>query len=205
MIAISAFVVGTLGRDRYRGSQNPDILRQRSEDALAGDINPRSNYIRIKTEILKLFNDGGIKSNGASCDIFGTCDPVCYANLDTERPNADWPGAKSDTTWPTIFGVDDINSPPIQVTIQKDICGASGYHEANLRIKCVDRDPATKDDMINEFDCPINRIPSASESRAEWSPVTNCLPRHIPDKMALTFRYQVFRVPKNECNSTLSR
>lgn len=44
-----------------------------------------------------------------------------------ERPNADWPGSKPDTTWPIIYGVDDVNSPAIGVTIHKDLCGPV-YH-----------------------------------------------------------------------------
>jgi hypothetical protein len=47
--------------------------------------------------------------------------------LFSERPNAEWPGAKPDNTWPTIYGVDDENSPNIGVTIKKDICGPV-YH-----------------------------------------------------------------------------
>ncbi|GAU99602.1 hypothetical protein RvY_10575 [Ramazzottius varieornatus] len=207
-LAVAAGAARERSWERTRGSQDDDFGvsdRQRSRlNPLTASENPSTNYIRIKTEILRLNNDGGIKSNGASCDVFGTCDPVCYANLDTERPNADWPGAKPDTTWMTVFGVDDNNSPIINVAIHKDICGAA-YHEANLRVKCMDRDPATKDDLINEFDCPINRLPSRTESAKDWSPITNCLPRHVPDKMGLTFRYQVYRIPKSECNATLAR
>ncbi|OQV18544.1 hypothetical protein BV898_07369 [Hypsibius exemplaris] len=188
----------SLERGRHNADDFSDIRGGRNNFP-----DPNGNYLRIKVEIIKLTNDKGLKSNGGVCDTFGTCDPVCYANLDTERPNADWPGAKPDTTWPTIYGVDDVNSPSIGVTIKKDICGPV-YHEANLRIYCLDRDPATKDDLINQWDCPINRIPAANEGGAEWSPSFNCLAKFQADKMSLSYRYQIYHITRLQCNSTLT-
>lgn len=51
------------------------------------------------------------------------CVQFLFFHWSRQRPNAEWPGAKADSTWPTIYGVDDVNSPKIEVTIHKDICG----------------------------------------------------------------------------------
>jgi len=188
-----------------RGSSSDDLDvrgRGRSGSGSSGRLGDElGNYIRITVEILKLTNDQGLSHKGSHCDFAGTCDPVLYGNLDTERPNADWPGAKPDSTWPTIFGVDDKNSPVIGITIHKDICGPQ-YNEANLRIYALDRDPASKDDLINQWDCPINRSPTRNKDFAEWSPEFECLPKYLPGKMKLTYRYQVYHISRLQCNAT---
>ena len=77
-----------------RGRTSGGRAQSPSEDGDAGEdvsdvrgrsnaASPGGNFLRIKVEIIKLTNDLGLKSNGGSCDTFGTCDPVCYANLDT--------------------------------------------------------------------------------------------------------------------------
>jgi len=209
LILLALCTIVLAARDRHSRPHAWSLERSRNNDDDFSDVrsrlnspDPSGNYLRIKVEIIKLTNDQGLKWNGGGCDLLGTCDPVCYAHLDTERPNADWPGAKPDSTWPTIYGVDNVNSPNIGVTIKKDICGTI-YHEANLRIFCMDRDPATKNDLINNWDCPINRLPAHSEHTAEWSPEFNCLPKYQADKMALSYRYQIYRIGRSQCNSTL--
>ncbi|XP_055329089.1 uncharacterized protein LOC129581850 [Paramacrobiotus metropolitanus] len=195
---ICALAIPALCADR--GSHSNRGRARTEEDQ--GDSRLTGNYVRIKVEILKLTNDQGLASSGSHCDFAGTCDPVLYCNLDTERPNADWPGSKPDNTWPTVFGVDNVNSPNIGTTIHKDICGPK-YNEANLRIFALDRDPASKDDLINQWDCPINRNPDRHEGSAEWSPTFECLPKYQPGKMKLTYRYQVFHITRSQCNSTV--
>jgi len=166
-------------------------------------IDPNDMNVRIQAEVIKLTNDKGLTSTNSYCDTLGHCDPVCYAHLDTDRPNAEWPGGVGITYWPEISRVDNVDSPYINRTITRDSC-SKPYRESVLRVYCEDYDPASSNDLINQWECAITRAPSDSESGAPWSPVTDCTPRFHPgtaNSIKLNFRYRLFHIAKSRCDA----
>ncbi|XP_055348312.1 uncharacterized protein LOC129595351 [Paramacrobiotus metropolitanus] len=166
---------------------------------------PNDQYIRVEAELIKLTNDGGVTANNAYCDTFGACDPRVFAHLDTDRPNAEWPGAVAVEYWPQVFEADNVNSPLINKKIKRDSC-AKPYKDAVLRVYAEDYDPASHNDQINQWQCPITRKAAESEIEAQWSPVAECVPKFHPGKMnsvTLTYRYRVFRINKSQCDASL--
>jgi len=169
----------------------------------SGDRNDQ--YVRVEAELIKLTNDGGLTSNNAYCDTLGNCDPVIYAHLDTDRPNAEWPGAVALEYWPEIFRVDNVNSPLINKKITRDSC-AKPYKDAVLRVYAEDYDPASRNDQINQWQCPITRSPADSEASSTWSPISNCLPKFHPgkqDSVTLSFRYRSYRISRGICDTSV--
>ncbi|OQV20341.1 hypothetical protein BV898_05627 [Hypsibius exemplaris] len=142
-------------------------------------VDPNEMYVRIQAEIIKLTNEKGLTSVNSYCDTLGACDPVCYAHLDTDRPNAEWPGGVALDYWPEIIRVDNNNSPYINKSITRDSC-AKPYRESVLRVYCEDYDPASSNDLINQWECPITRNPADSENGAPWSVISDCTPRFHP-------------------------
>ncbi|XP_055341507.1 uncharacterized protein LOC129590352 [Paramacrobiotus metropolitanus] len=156
-------------------------------------------YVRIIAELKKLTNDKGLTIDGSKCDTFGQCDPVFKVYLDTERPNAEFPGARDSKYWPTVFHVDDSNSPDIRNgTVTRDVCGVP-YRDATLRVLVEDKDGLSSNDIINNFDCSITREPDSSETFAMWHDGV-CTAKKQGDKMKLTFRYKVFVIPRSRCD-----
>jgi len=161
--------------------------------------------VRIFAELIKLTNDKGLTSVNSYCDTLGHCDPVCYAHLDTDRPNAEWPGAVGLDYWPEIIRVDNKDSLYINRTITRDSC-SKPYRESVLRVFCEDYDPASSNDLINQWECAITRSPSDSENGAPWSAITDCTPRFhpgTPNSIRLNFRYKLFHIAKSRCDASV--
>lgn len=161
-------------------------------------FDPNNAYVRIQAELVKLTNDKGLTSTGGKCDTFGACDTVCYGYLDTDRPNAEFPGSRDSKYWPKLFETDDNNSPFFtRANITRDVCG-SPYREATFRVLCEDRDSINSNDLINKWDCNIQRSPEG-ETFATWHSA-DCTPKFQADKMRLTFRYKIHTVPRSRCD-----
>ncbi|OQV22639.1 hypothetical protein BV898_03464 [Hypsibius exemplaris] len=144
---------------------------------------PNNAYVHIEAELVKLTNEKGLTSTGARCDTFGACDTVCYGYLDTERPNAEFPGSRDQKYWPKLFETDDNNSPSFsRANVTREVCGAP-YREATFRVACEDRDSINSNDLINKWDCNIQRSPEG-ETFATWHAGT-CTPKFQADKMTL--------------------
>lgn len=167
---------------------------------------PNAMYVRIQAEVIQLINDKGLTAVNSYCDTLAHCDPLCYAHLDTDRPNAEWPGAVATKFWPEILKIDDVDSPYINKTITRDSC-ARPYREAVLRVFCEDYDPATSNDLLNHWECAIPRSPHDSGTSAQWSAVTDCTPKYhpgSPNSIRLTFRYRIFHINKSRCNASVA-
>ncbi|GAU99321.1 hypothetical protein RvY_10345 [Ramazzottius varieornatus] len=168
-------------------------------------VDPNEMYVRIQAEVIRLINDKGLTAVNSYCDTLQHCDPLCYAHLDTDRPNAEWPGAVATNFWQEILKIDDVDSPYINKTITRDSC-AKPYREAVLRVFCEDYDPATSNDLINKWECAVNRSPYADEGSAQWSAVADCTPKFhpgSPNSIRLTFRYRIFLINKSICNASV--
>jgi len=159
-----------------------------------------NNYVRIDAAIVKLSNNAGKVSSGSSCSTFGKCDPLVYANLDTERPNANWPGATDVKFWPLLLSAKGTNDLNVGITnITKRYCGQR-YSEANLRVRVEDKKMLTSNGVINEFDCPINRDPAPSAMSATWSPEAQCIPRFPKGGQQLSYKYKVYFIDRLDCD-----
>ncbi|OQV18546.1 hypothetical protein BV898_07371 [Hypsibius exemplaris] len=159
----------------------------------------KNYYVRIIASLIQLNNSKSATATGSSCATFGKCDPIVFADLDTDRPNANWPGARDTKLWSQVFTGKSLDSFNVGIdNITKDICGQN-YREADLRVRVEDKKTLTSNAVINEFDCPINRVPQESQITATWSPVTMCLPRFPKGMQSLSFRYKVFYVSRFSC------
>jgi len=157
-------------------------------------------YVRIQIELVKFSNDKGVTIDGSKCDSFGQCDPIVRGFLDTERPNADFPGARDSKYWPVIFQTDDKNTFDFRnANLTRDVCGVP-YRDVTLRVLIEDEDAISKNDIVNKFDCPITREPDSSEILATWHS-NICTPKQ-QSQMKLTFRYKVYVIPRSRCDTT---
>jgi hypothetical protein len=161
------------------------------------------NYVQIIASLVRLSNSKGQISTGSTCASFGgKCDPLVFANLDTERPNAAWPGATDVKFWPLLLSAKKSNDLDIQISnITKRYCG-NPYKEANLRVHIEDKKTLSSNGLINEFDCPITRDPARDQMSATWSPEMTCIARFPKGGQTLTYKYKVFYVDKFGCAST---
>ncbi|GAU99604.1 hypothetical protein RvY_10577 [Ramazzottius varieornatus] len=164
----------------------------------------RGQYVRIVASLVAFENARGTTSTGSSCSTFGHCDPLVFANLDTERPNAAWPGSLDTKFWPQVFAAKSQDSFKMNLeNITKDVCGQN-YREANLRVHIEDKKALLSNAVINDFDCVINRDPQESAAAATWSPTRECIPRFASPKHTLTYRYKVHYVPRISCGLSRS-
>ncbi|XP_055328997.1 uncharacterized protein LOC129581786 [Paramacrobiotus metropolitanus] len=184
------------------GSRDRDDFGSGSSSS-RGSSSQDPNYVTIVAALVRLTNADGKTNTGSKCASFGgKCDPLIYANLDTERPNANWPGSKDVKFWPLLLSVKDKNDVDIGiVNITKQYCGQT-YKEANLRVHVEDKKMLTSNAIINEFDCVINRDPARDEFSASWSPEQQCIPRYPKGGQILTYKYKVYYVDKFGCGST---
>lgn len=189
---------GSRTTSRY-GSDSDNIWGS-SGSSSRDSFDPNNAYLRIQAELVKLTNEKGITSTGSKCDTFGACDTMCYGYLDTERPNAEFPGSRDTKYWPKLFETDDNNSPTFSnANVTRDVCGLP-YREATFRVYCEDRDTINSNDLINKWDCNIQRSPEG-ETFATWHS-GDCTPKFQADKMRLTFRYKVYTIGRSRCDPT---
>ncbi|OQV18545.1 hypothetical protein BV898_07370 [Hypsibius exemplaris] len=157
------------------------------------------NSVHVEVQLIKLINDGGILADGQSCDVFnGACDPVCYINVDFERPNEAYPGGAD--RFVKVVNLDNINSPALDVVFPGSNC-ASTYKEANVRVYCEDSDTTAQSDLINKWSCPIKQPPSVSKGFSQWSSPAECHPVHQAGKIRLTYKYKVYFGSDSQCNN----
>ncbi|GAU99603.1 hypothetical protein RvY_10576 [Ramazzottius varieornatus] len=161
------------------------------------DKDTRSS-IRVEAEIVQLTNDEGILADGSRCDIFrNPCDPACYADFDLLAPTAAFPGGT--TKFTKLKQLNDYNSPVLDATIDRTFCSKL-YKEASLRVYCEDVDAASDVDLINRWNCPINRPLKSNEKFAEWTQPADCLPQFQAGRMRLTYRYKIYYTRDREVN-----
>jgi hypothetical protein len=191
------------------GSRSGSVSSSRgsgSDSSLSGSRGSSSgdpNYVTIVAALVRLSNTGGKISTGSTCASFGgKCDPLIYANLDTERPNANWPGSKDVKFWPLLLSSKKTNDVDIGITnITKQYCGQK-YTEANLRVHVEDKKTLSSNAVINDFECPINRDPARDQFSATWSPEQKCVPKFPKGGQELTYKYKVYYVDKLGCGAT---
>jgi hypothetical protein len=163
--------------------------------------NREEAYLRIQVELIKLTNEKGLTIEGSKCDTFGSCDPVVYAYIDTDRPNADFPGSRDSKYWPKVFEIDDKNTIDFRnANLSRDVCGLP-YRDAKLRVLVEDKDSVSANDVIAKFDCPIVSEPDTSETFSKWQSgtCTSSTPT-APKAVTLTVRYKIFSVPRIRCD-----
>jgi len=198
----SSYSGGMFGSGRDRDSHSSSSGRGSSPSRF-----DRNNaYVRVLIELAKLTNEKGLTIDGKKCDTFGTCDPLVHAYIDTDRPNADYPGTIDFKYWPVVYQTDDNNSPDFtRANLTREVCGTP-YREATLRVYIEDDDTG-RNDVINKFDCDISREPDSSEALAAWHTGT-CTSRASnaeAKKMRLSFRYKVFVISSSRCDATIGQ
>lgn len=193
-------------RDRDSDSRRPSAWDSRTTRSYGGLDRDRDRYdrneayLRIEFELIKLTNEKGVNIDGSKCDTFGACDPICFAYIDTERPNSDFPGARTDLKLFTqVFETDDNNSPTFtKANITREVCG-DPFSSATARVYCEDKDSIGSSDMINKWDCPLSKDPEFSEVLASWT-TGECRAQKQADKMKLTYRFKIHTIPRARCD-----
>jgi len=168
----------------------------------AGSRYDRNNaYVRVEVEFIRFTNDKGIAWDGSKCDTFTACDPIVTAYIDTDRPNAEFPGSIDSQHWPQIVRLEKQNSFEFtKANLTRDVCGAP-YKKSTLRVLIEDHDGASKNDLVNKFDCDISGEPE-SNSFVAWQ-TENCVTKATnaeAKKMRLTIRYKVYQIQRFQCD-----
>ncbi|OQV25415.1 hypothetical protein BV898_01091 [Hypsibius exemplaris] len=158
------------------------------------------DYIRIDTEVIQLLNPQGLLATKKSCDSLSKCDPRVSVFLDTDKPLAAWPGAKTVPEYTVLFEVSNTDSPIINKNVSKNICGGS-VGKVNLRVDVVDVNVGSNA-LIEDFECLFTadyRLVARDLSSAEWSPAQDCKPQHANNDIRLQYRYRIYDIPQAQC------
>jgi hypothetical protein len=198
---------GSWGRQttsRYgSGSGSGSSWGSGSGSAAGSRFDKNDAYVRIQVEFVRFTNDKGIAWDGSKCDTFTDCDPVVTAYIDTERPFAEFPGSVDSQHWPQILRLEKRNTFDFAKhnNLTRDVCGAP-YKRATLRVLVEDHDGASKNDLMNKFDCDLSAEPDTNGFASTWQ-TENCTPKATnaeAKKMRLTIRYKVFQVQRFQCD-----
>lgn len=157
--------------------------------------------LRVEVELRRLNNSEGILKSGVQCDLTSACDMRLTGYLDIDSALNAWPGSKAEETWVKIFERDNENTPVINKIVSRDDCSGLTTR-ANLRIKVVDVDSLTANDLIDNFECmvPVSGSNVAtSAARAQWSTEKFCDTKFNPNRVTLKFRYRIFLIDSTDC------
>jgi len=150
----------------------------------------------------KLYNytSSGQLHDGQKCDIGTHCDPRLKGYVDTEKPDAAWPGPLPLDKWALIYeGLDIADTARLNKIVSRDICTGT-YRKANLRVQVDEVDP-TRIDKMEQFMCVSGRDVQRSEAGAHWSNPTSC-EAHYQRKNKLMYSWRAFTIPARECGKT---
>ncbi|GAV02170.1 hypothetical protein RvY_12767 [Ramazzottius varieornatus] len=157
--------------------------------------------LRMEVELRRLNNSLGILKSGEQCDLTSACDMRLTGYLDIDAAMNAWPGSKPEDSWVKIVERDNENAPVINKIVSRDDC-VGRTTRANLRIKAVDVDSLTANDLVDNFECmvPVSGSNIATSiSRAQWSTEKFCDTKYNPGKITLKFRYRVFLIDPADC------
>ncbi|XP_055337275.1 uncharacterized protein LOC129587508 [Paramacrobiotus metropolitanus] len=152
----------------------------------------------------KLYNytSSGTLHNGDKCDIGTHCDPRLKGYVDTEKPDAPWPGPLPMEKWALIYeGLDIANTARLNKIVSRDFC-ASPYKKSNLRVQVDEIDP-TRVDKMEQFMCLSGRDVARSERSAEWSDPKSCDAHYFPRKNKLLYSWRAYPISSSACGKTL--
>lgn len=161
---------------------------------------------RIEFMLSDLKNPKGILASGKKCDGSKRhCDTKITASIDSDSPNAAWPGYKPTSQWTKVFEADEKDSVAVNKIISKDICGAGrrSFDRANLRVFVVDKD-GDHETPIEQFECLSGREVAGRRTSSEWSQTAPCTAKFHPDRVKLNYQWRAYPISSSECDAPIT-
>ncbi|GAV02021.1 hypothetical protein RvY_12635 [Ramazzottius varieornatus] len=174
-----------------------------SASAAGGKRDGQHDFIRIEFQVIQLLNPQGITADGKKCShgFSSTCNPKITVLLDTEKPLAAWPGAKTVPNYDLLSADSGTNSPVINKNVGKNVCGGS-VRQVNLRAHVVDVGTISSEKLIGDFHCLFTvdyRQVAASQSSSDWSGTQDCQNLQPNNDIRLQYRFRVFDITPAQC------